>query len=702
MKAQMIGVSTLAVLTAMPLAAIAQDSAPADDGLAEIVVTAQRKAETAQKAALAIAVIQPEAMANVLRPADLTTLAPALQISTASGASPIIFLRGVGTQTSNPYTDSAIAVNYDGVYIGRPTSTSGFFYDLERVEVLKGPQGTLYGRNATGGAINILPEKPHLGEFGIKGAVSYGNYDAYNAQLAVNIPVSDKVALRISGSAFGHDGYATDGTYDDKGRAIRAQLLIAPTDDVKIRLSADYFDQGGSGPNSVIVARNVPGTGLVPTGFDADVGLFDPRSVAIQKQSFFPPAGTVIGPFPQRPFNDNQYWGFSGELVKRFGDTELTMLASLRKADLNLLSVSPGFAITTDERDQQLSFETRLAGRIGAIDWLLGAFYFGEQVDATFGVNQKVFGGFQSLSQDTQSYAGFSKVTVNLSDIFRLTGAARYTKDEKTFRGALNSVQGICLSPSGCPNFDYFPSGYFPDVDTAMRAIGFIRPPGSPVYIDPTNTKPVIWSPGSVVINDRTAPSKLTYRIAAEFEPRDQSLLYASFETGYRAGGFSFSSVNPVYQPESIDAWTIGSKNRFLNNHLQVNLELFLWKYKDQQVAHASIGATGGQEFITENIGSSINKGFEVEVTARPLHNTTLNVNIQYLDAKYKNFVYSEFDTSSLARLPAGSIPPNVQCPYVVAPGTGTYTVDCSGKTALRSPKVDHQPWCAANRSSLR
>jgi iron complex outermembrane receptor protein len=687
MKAKILGVSTIAMCAAMPLAAAAQEAEPVESGIEEIVVTAQRKSETAQKAAVAIAVLQPEELANVTRPADLTTLAPALQISTASGASPIIYLRGVGTQTANPYTDSAVAVNYDGVYIGRPTSTSGFFYDLERVEVLKGPQGTLYGRNATGGAINILPERPHLGELGVKGTISYGNFDTYNAQAAVNIPVSDEAALRVSGSMFGHDGYASDGTADDTGRAVRAQLLIEPASDVTIRLAADYFDQGGSGPSSVIVGRNVLGVGFVPTGFDADVGLFDPRSVAIQNQAYFPPSGTVIGPFPERPYNDNQYWGFSGELVKSFGGTELTMLASLRKADLNLLSVAPGFAITTDEQDQQFSFEARLAGSIGAVDWLVGAYYFDEQVDAKFGVNQRVFGGFQDLSQDTQSYAGFGKLTLNLSDIFRLTGAARYTKDERTFDGALNAVSGICLSPTGCPNFDYFPSGLYPDVASAMAVIGFIQPPGSPVYIDPTNTRPVIWSPRQIVIDSRTAPSKVTYRLAAEFEPRQDSLLYASFETGYRAGGFSFSSVNPVYQPETIDAWTIGSKNRFLNNRLQVNLELFLWKYKDQQVAHSAIGATGGQEFITENIGSSTNKGFEIEVTAKPLRNTMLNVNVQYLDAKYKNFVYSEFDSSALAGLPAGTIPPNVQCPYVLAPGTGTYTIDCSGMAALRSPK---------------
>lgn len=179
----------------------------------------------------------------------------------------------------------------------------------------------------------------------------------------------------------------------------------------------------------------------------------------------------------------------------------------------------------------------------------------------------------------------------------------------------------------------------------------------------------------------------MTDRGALEFEPRPGSLLYASFETGYRSGGFSFSTLSPTYKPERIDAFTIGSKNRFLDNRLQVNIEGFVWKYKDQQIAHQVQGPNGNLEFVTENVGSSTNKGVEAEIVAKPLRNTTLRADLQYLDAKNDKFVYSEFDSSGLAGLPAGSIPSATLCRSVSLPATSSYTIDCSGLRALRSPK---------------
>ena len=183
-------------------------------GIQDIVVTAQRKEESLQRAPIAVTALGGDELraAGVVAPQNLTALVPALQVISA-GTYPLYYIRGVGNFNGNPLSDSAIAVNYNDVYIGRPTSTYGLFYDLERIEVLKGPQGTLYGRNATGGSVNILPRKPRLGEFGGEASLEYGNYDTIRADAAANVPISDIAAFRIAGIVARHDGYLNNGSY---------------------------------------------------------------------------------------------------------------------------------------------------------------------------------------------------------------------------------------------------------------------------------------------------------------------------------------------------------------------------------------------------------------------------------------------------------------------------------------------------------
>ena len=186
---------------------------------------------------------------------DLSRLVPALNASSAGGSNTVFFLRGVGNFSVNAYSDSAIAFNYDGVYIARPSSSSGVFYDLQRVEVLKGPQGTLYGRNATGGAINVIPNRPELGRSGGEFTASYGNYNAVNAQGAVNLAFGDNFALRASGTVVRHDPYASDGYDNQREYAGRLQALIELTPDLTVRFAADYAHQGGRGTAGYYLGR---------------------------------------------------------------------------------------------------------------------------------------------------------------------------------------------------------------------------------------------------------------------------------------------------------------------------------------------------------------------------------------------------------------------------------------------------------------
>ena len=155
-------------------------------------------------------------------------------------------------------SDSALAINLDGVYVARPSSANGMFYDINRLEVLKGPQGTLYGRNATGGAINVITNKPTdelSGEF----TADFGNYDAKNFDGYINLPFSSIVKARLSVQSTEHRGYMSDGTDDDYGRAARLQVLVTPNDDLSINTSGDFYHQGGKGVGATLLQSGVSG-----------------------------------------------------------------------------------------------------------------------------------------------------------------------------------------------------------------------------------------------------------------------------------------------------------------------------------------------------------------------------------------------------------------------------------------------------------
>jgi iron complex outermembrane recepter protein len=202
--------------------------------------------ETAQRAAIAISTVSGAAIteANVTRPGGLTDLVPALQATDDTGPYSIFYVRGVGNFAANALSDPALLFNFDGVAASR-AGTSGFFYDLDRVEVLKGPQGTLYGRNATGGAINVISKAPVLGELGGDASIQYGNFSASREDVALNLPMGDVAAVRLAVFHVKHDGYMDDGTESQDDTGARLTFLVAPTDTLRIKLVADYFHQGG-------------------------------------------------------------------------------------------------------------------------------------------------------------------------------------------------------------------------------------------------------------------------------------------------------------------------------------------------------------------------------------------------------------------------------------------------------------------------
>lgn len=695
-------ISAIAITGLWSAPALAQDSD--NGGINEIIVTAQRKEETLQDAAIAIdAVGGGDLTARGITQADnLTKAVPAISITNGGGSNTSIFIRGVGNITTSSYNDPAVTPSYDGVVLGRAAGAFGAaFYDLARVEVLKGPQGILYGRNATGGAVNIIPNRPVLGETSGGFTVSFGNYDAVNADGHVNIAIGDSSALRLAATRQIHDGYNRDGSDDLDRSGLRAQFLFEPTETLSIKVGGDYTKVSGVGAGPNYIGTFIPGATFtfVPSGLNSSEGLNTDAANAFRQTSLGAPGFGFLAPINQQQMTDATYWGVNAEITLDTGIGKLTVLPAYRHTDAESYFYGPAFNTAyTNEQDKQFSLETRLAGNVGMLDYVVGAFYFDESVKNTGEYNQEFVLPIQHYSHNTKSYAGFGQLTAHLTDTFRLVGGLRYTHDKKSIDGVINNFITFCggippVTPpasfaAGCAVPGALP--HYPNFTTTTDTVSWLTSNGyiasGSSIVSGNQVFPLLSGAGVILktdfpVQDSGSFSKLTWKAGVEFDATPDSLLYATVESGYRAGGFQLSEGNPNYNPETITAYTIGSKNRFLNNKVQLNIEGFLWKYKDQQINYFTVSPGGVLVNTINNAGRADIKGFDVDLTVKPMRLTTLNAKVQYLDSKYKSF----------SRLTA---PPrnNINCPSsltgdTLTDGTPIISFDCSGKPLLYSPK---------------
>lgn len=724
--------------------ALAQSDQSTGGTIEEIVVTAQRKAETLQDTAIPINAATGESLERlgIVNAEGLNKIAPALTVLSGGGANTAYFVRGVGNFTNNGYTNPAIAFNIDGVYVGRPSSTIASFLDLNRVEVLKGPQGTLYGRNSTGGAINVIPNTPVIGENSGKIRIGGGNFSAYDVTATGNFAVSDNSAVRLSGIVSKNDGFFKDGTSQADDIAFRAQFYSEPSDTFNYRVAGDYSTQTGTGPGVRINGNYgfrpfspdlpVPNWQFIPTpdGVAGNFeGLHTPETLDYLANNVA--SAPVFSPwvgfaYPER---DDTYWGINAELNFDLGFADLTIIPAYRNSELDNQFNGPPFkaAINQDEAKQS-SIEARLSGGNDTLDWILGAFYFDENVKGVNSFNQFGTLGSNNFDSEVESYAFFARGTYSVTDEFRVVAGIRYTDEKRSMDANAFASALVCLEeaegrPPACPFVPTFPVAVtlaeslaqiprstFPGpspLDENGQPIPGARP------IGPFNVfAPEQFGPGAILAitpnstNAKASDDKVTYRAGVEYDVGEDSLLYASFETGFRAGGFNLAFGRESYSPETIKAWTLGSKNRFMDDRLQVNLEVFSWKYKNQQLAALGLDTRGNNAFYTRNVGDSSIEGAEVDFQFAATDTTMIRGSIQYLDATYDNYSFSQVDLSD-----AGIDPPNFLTPVttcdttqVLFDGDSTipfditretepglergFTVDCSGNDALNAPKI--------------
>lgn len=646
---------------------------PEQAGLQEIIVTAQQRGENLQKAALPVAVVSGADLINsgVRGIESLGKLVPSVVVPGGSQGN-LIFIRGVGNFSFTPNSDPAAAYIYDGIYVGRSSSSFGTFYDLERVEVLKGPQGTLYGRNATAGAINILPTQPHLGETSGYGSFSYGNYNAVTAEGAVNVGLGESAGLRVSGIFTRHDGYLHDDTQADHSDGVRAQLKVKLTPTLTVRIEGDYAALHGtnilSGTSySASFAYNAAANQFVitPSGLPVSEGLF--TAAAENYRTTVGLTSSILNRHlvqqTVRPFTDNDVYGIGYHIDWQSPIGTFSVVPAWRHGYKNNLSTDSAQTVGDTQDSNQYSVEARLVSNAGRLlDYIFGAYYFSEQIDDDTHTVAGVQGAFTLSRYTTHSPAFYGRLTLHATDWLRFTGGLRYTEDHKSFNSSAKVLAIACTvpAPAGCPTTPLL------SYTTTLEQ--------QPIFPAASGQR-VPFAPGVLAVRTDTVGSgrlntnKITYRGAVEIDVGPHSLVYGSIETGYRAGGFN-TFFN--YAPENITAYTIGTKNRFFDNRVQLNLELFDWEYRDQQLSYLGIDPTGRVGVLTQNIGRSRIRGAEVEGRALVTPTTTLSANVQYIDSKYLSFTYNT---------------PSRPFTGCAVSGTTSFTVDCSGRTGINSSK---------------
>jgi iron complex outermembrane recepter protein len=409
---------------------------------------------------------------------------------------------------------------------------------------------------------------------------------------------------------------------------------------------------------------------FTPSNLPVSEGLLTPAAQAFRRTGA---AGNIAGRFNDSlslsQCVDSDIYGVSAHIDYETTFGTISLIPAWRHSLRDILSTGAAQLVGNTSESDQTSLELRLVGPSGGtIDYILGAYYFSEDIDDDTHNTAGAQASFQLTKTRTRSPSAYARLTFNATDTLRFTGGVRYTNDKKNFTNSTRTLALLCTIPAlsgGCPNVALLP--YATTFDGQP-----VRPATSGATI-PIANGGVVRRIDSAAIGQFDV-GKATYRGAVEFDVAPRSLLYASLETGYRAGGFNSDAP---YGPESITAYTIGSKNRFFDNRLQLNIEGFYWKYRDQQLSFLGINSVGAVGLLTRNIGRSVAKGIEVEALAQVTPSTLLRANVQYLDSEYKSFTYVT---------PARPFTGCPTTPSASASGA-PFTVNCAGFPLFNAPK---------------
>ena len=627
---------------------------PPDAGaIEEVVVTAQKRAESLQTVPVSVTALTASQLGELKfdTPSDLATQIPNLQVGGVNGeGSPIFSLRGVSMFDYSLNQSSPVASYINEVYKGNVVLFGVELYDLERIEVLRGPQGTLYGKNSTGGAINFITHKPGFDTEGdIKlGTGNYGREEAEGAFQTALVP--DKLALRVAGTYTKVDGFMRNllpGHPDMEGvdqYGLRVSLLYRINEDAKATL---VWSKSKQYPvDYAIIAGNIAPGGIFGAGYYRTVDMTatgTPLANDQVQQNYTP---------HRQQENQAAALTVNWQLDPKLALTSITSwdLGSLFNPDNTDGAPFDYFKIPYFGKTRQVTQDLRVTSSTGGpFEYIVGAYYQHEviydstenQIGNVFDINgDNVFnyqdcaassynaaGGYVGLinagcryynqfDQIRNSWAVYSDGSYALSPLFKLRAGVRYTHENASQENALNQLRGSDEVPIA--NVGFFTT--LPDGSQGP----VLALPGSPNY-----DAIVGQTRGQSLHN-----TAVTGHAGLDYTPTKDALLYIGYSRGYRAGAFNaqflFSPTDfSTVQPETVDSIEGGFKTAWLENRLQFNGAIFTYQYKNQQII--DVQPTGRQPLI--NLPKSKITGGELEVVSRPVRVLTLRLGLGFLDA---------------------------------------------------------------------
>ncbi len=632
-----------AVTTADAADAAAEAAGEYDGGA--IIVSARRRDESAQDVPIALSVIGSETLEATgnYSLTQIQQIVPSLQVFSFNPRNTNINIRGLGSNVAltNDGLENGVGFYVDNVYYGRPGQSQFDLVDLQQIEVLRGPQGTLFGKNTTSGAINITSKKPSFDpEF--SGEASVGDYGYYQLRASASGGlIDDLLAIRLSGSVTERRGFLYNVTQNERAQdysnwSVRGQLLFTPAADLELRIIGDFSRQK---QNHVLnIFAGYFGT--------YDNGAVIPNNFAQRAARFPGYAFPTIAPFARRGEADGHYqsnmdgYGVSGQVDWDLGAAKLTSITAYRWWDWNPANDadSTSLPIITKaqqaNRQRQFSQEIRLASDTGgAVDYVVGAYYFWQIINGkgatAYGpaaalwniptvptaVGNAALNGFEANSTSdprTRSYALFGQADWKVSDALTLTGGLRYTHEKKD--GSFNQyhVAGVDLSTLA------------PAVATAALAI---RNQFNPVTSYATGF----------------SDNSLSGLVTLSWKFSDDALAYATYSRGNKSGGLNLTNlpagIDPDVEPETVDSYEVGIKSQWLDKSVTLNLSGFWTEIRDYQTAITEqVPNTVNVRQYIANIPGVRSRGVEADLTAAPTERISFYASAAYADTTYSDY----------------------------------------------------------------
>lgn len=658
--------ATVLFAVAAPALAQAQQQAQVQSGLEEIVVTAQRRAENVQSIPVTVTAFSPGELErrNIDSTIDIVKFVPNMlgHFNTGPATSNTYFMRGLGNSDTLATIDLPVATYFDDVVLSRQNANQLSFFDLDRVEVLHGPQGTLFGRNVTGGAIAVYLKKPE-DEFGGSAQVGYGRFNYYEARTTVNAPISDNFLTQFGAFFNDDEGYITnyatgDKLNDQNNLGLRGAFTATLSDAVTWDASVNYMRARGTNLLNDTCDTLNPGVPANCEGRWVFTGLKKNRQPAFP--NLVVSIGGVLTPatltgdkanFDPQTTKANTKIGISNFTIEANDNNTVNVITGYVRTEQNLafdfqsgrngrspanpgpavpLTLGPagstsghplgsGFTLTQGAVTKQFTQEVKLAGDTmdEQLKYVGGIYYFHEKSNTDIGdifplggTNLGLIGRDQQFFNSTKAWAGYGQFDFSFTDQLTATAGIRYTDERKAFRTTDSRPAGVVST--------VVVNGVVRDnrISTAnLAAFGI-----------PTKQKVTLWTP----------------RFALNYQATDDALVFVSATRGFRSGGWNArgSTANSLlpFFPEKVWNYELGAKTEWLDNRLRLNATLFQMNVKQFQapVSFVPVGATG-PVFITQNDSDLRNKGVELEMQAVPVDGLTVYGSMGYQDAKYRN-----------------------------------------------------------------